>query len=442
MKTAILGGGISGLTTAYYLKNKNNQVVIFEKENQLGGLASSFKVPGWKWSVDRTYHHLFSNDDDVLEFAKEIGFEDVFFRSPQTASLYETVDFKNKRSKEQLNNLTIHPLDTPIDFLRFPYLNLFDKIRTGLVLAFLKFSPFLSVYEEQTGEQFLKSTMGERSWNVLWKELFRKKFNKNAGKIISTFIWARIKKRTKKLGYIKKGFQNLVDYLEEINKTKGVEIKKRAIIFEIRKKNNQFEVKYKNSQGVIEKEMFDVIVSTLPTPVLTKTTQSLFPTLYLDRLKKIKYFYAFNLIVESKKAFLEKTYWLNVCIKRFPFTGIIEQTNFIDKKHYGNSHFIYLVNYVDPKDKRLKMTGKELLNDYLPYLKKINPDFKPKSFYLLKAPYAQPVVDKEFLKNKPDFTTPIKNFYIANLDMTYPYERGVNYAVKIGKKVSKIILKA
>ena len=88
------------------------------------------------------------------------------------------------------------------------------------------------------------------------------------------------------------------------------------------------------------------------------------------------------------------------------------------------------------------MTGKELLNDYLPYLKKINPDFKPKSFYLLKAPYAQPVVDKEFLKNKPDFTTPIKNFYIANLDMTYPYERGVNYAVKIGKKVSKIILKA
>ncbi len=49
------------------------------------------------------------------------------------------------------------------------------------------------------------------------------------------------------------------------------------------------------------------------------------------------------------------------------------------------------------------------------------------------------IFDKEFLKNKPDFETPLKGFYIANLDMTYPYDRGTNYAVALGKKVVELL---
>jgi len=58
---------------------------------------------------------------------------------------------------------------------------------------------------------------------------------------------------------------------------------------------------------------------------------------------------------------------------------------------------------------------------------------------MFKAPFAQPIFDKEFVKNKPYFITPVKNFFIANLDMTYPYDRGTNYAVKLGKEVAKFI---
>ena len=88
MKIAILGGGVTGLTAAYYLSKKNHQATIFEKEKQLGGLASGFKVGEWDWYLDRTYHHLFSNDNYILDFAHEIGFKDIFFQSPVTASLY------------------------------------------------------------------------------------------------------------------------------------------------------------------------------------------------------------------------------------------------------------------------------------------------------------------------------------------------------------------
>ena len=39
MKIAIIGGGISGLTTAFYIKQENPDIdiTLFEKEEKLGG---------------------------------------------------------------------------------------------------------------------------------------------------------------------------------------------------------------------------------------------------------------------------------------------------------------------------------------------------------------------------------------------------------------------
>ena len=76
------------------------------------------------------------------------------------------------------------------------------------------------------------------------------------------------------------------------------------------------------------------------------------------------------------------------------------------------------------------------------FLKKINPDFTPnpdRTFYF-KGPFAQPIYDEDFLKHKPELISPIKNFYVANLDMAYPYDRGTNYAVALGKQASSAIL--
>ncbi|TRX32386.1 hypothetical protein FNW52_17030 [Flavobacterium sp. ZT3R18] len=44
MKTAIIGGGVSGLSLAFFLKAKNIDFILFEKENRLGGNAYTQKV--------------------------------------------------------------------------------------------------------------------------------------------------------------------------------------------------------------------------------------------------------------------------------------------------------------------------------------------------------------------------------------------------------------
>jgi protoporphyrinogen oxidase len=435
MEIAVLGGGITGLTAAYCLTKKDHQVTVFEKEKILGGLASGFKADNWDWYLEKTYHHLFANDWDILNFAKEIGFDKIFYKAPETASLYQSVIRNPKLNNYLITNdeLRILPLDTPIDLLKFPYLNIVDKLRAGIVIAFLKLSPFFPFYEKLSAEKFLKRTMGKYVWKALWQQLFRGKYGDYAEIILASFIWARIKKRTKNLGYVEGGFQTLINYLVDELKSLRVNVLTGYEIKEIKKRGEKY---------FIDNQIFDTVISTLPTPVLIKISQQVLPKTYLNQLSKIKYLHALTLILETDKPILDKTYWLNISTPKIPIMGIVQQTNFINKKNYGNRYITYLGWYLKTEDRLMQMNKDELVKFIYPYLKKINSDCSIVSLlncYVFKAPFAQPIFDKEFVKNKPDFITPQKNFYIANLDMTYPYDRGINYAVKLGKEVTKLI---
>lgn len=431
MKIAILGGGLTGLTAAYYLQKKGYQVTIFEKEKILGGLASGFKADNWNWFLERTYHHIFSNDIDIINFTNEVEYKGVFFKEPITASLYSNPK-QIKNSKSQNSKLFeicdldfgIYPLDTPQDFMRFPLLSYPEKIRCAFVLAFLKLSPFLSVYEKLTAKEFLTKTMGRQGWNILWSELFRKKFGNYAENILASFIWARIKKRTKSLGYMDGGFQVFINHIEDKLLSMGVVIKKGEGIDRIE----------------ISNKKFDKVISTLPTPVLVKLGSKILPNYYQKKLQKLKYLHAVSLILETKEPIFDKTYWLSICDPKIPFMVVVQHTNFINKKNYGGNNIAYVAKYVNNNNKLLKMTKDEVIKYYLPHIKKIqNTEYRILNTFLFKAPFAQPIFDSYFINNKPNFITPVKNLYCANLDMTYPYDRGMNYAVKLGKQIAELI---
>src|SRR3989344_3674994 len=447
MKIAILGGGFTGMTASYYLAKKGHEVTLFEKEKVLGGLAVGFKSKGWDWYLERAYHHLLDSEDDILDFAQDVVFKDIFFKETQTSSLYEISshpelvsgsDFKGIPDQvrddpaQDGTDYRIIPLDSPQDFLRFPLLSLPEKIIAGIVLAFLKFSPFLTLYEKTTAEEFLKKTQGEHVWEILWRDLFRKKFGKYAENILATFIWARITKRAKKLGYIKGGFQTFINFIEKELTRYRVSLLPGYEIRAIERGSNEYRIN--------NKEKFHAVVSTLPTVIMSKITQSIFSSPYLQIFSKLKYLHAVVLILETKKPILDKTYWLNICTPKLPLMIVAQHTNFIDKKYYGGKHIAYVGWYVERDDTLIKKSPEEVLSYCLSYLKQItNNKLQISNYYKFVGPFAQPIFDKDFVKNKPDFITPVKNFYIANLDMTYPYDRGTNYAVKLGKEVSDLI---
>lgn len=67
MKTAIIGGGLTGLTLGYLLNQKRVNFEILEKESECGGLMRTLQEDGFTFDYGGS-HILFSKDKEVLDF--------------------------------------------------------------------------------------------------------------------------------------------------------------------------------------------------------------------------------------------------------------------------------------------------------------------------------------------------------------------------------------
>ena len=88
MKVAIIGAGISGLTTATLLKEKNISSVIFEKESQPGGLIRCNRINGSLFHI--CGGHVFnSKRQDVLNwFWTRLKKEEEFIKAERNAVVF------------------------------------------------------------------------------------------------------------------------------------------------------------------------------------------------------------------------------------------------------------------------------------------------------------------------------------------------------------------
>ncbi len=67
--TAILGGGLSGLTLARLLHERGEEVVVLEADQHIGGLCRSTKTGGFTFDTGGS-HIIFSRDTEVLAFMR------------------------------------------------------------------------------------------------------------------------------------------------------------------------------------------------------------------------------------------------------------------------------------------------------------------------------------------------------------------------------------
>ncbi len=418
MNIAIIGGGITGLSAAWELSKTGHKVTVFEAAPVLGGLAYGFKQKDWDWHLEYAYHHLFTNDYAILDLLKELNVTTITKR-PITANLTPSG--------------AIVPLDSPIHLFKFPGLTFSDKIRTGFLLAFLKINPFWRPLEYFTAEQLLCSIGGRHAYQVLWEPLLVGKFSHYSDKVSAAWFWARIKKRTPSLVYIKGGFQTFITTLETAIKKNGGKIYAGTSVNEIQRANDTF---------MVNDTEFDNILLTTPTPIAEKLLSSL-PSTFYPLPSKIPHLWAQTLILETDKPILDKTYWLNVTDRSFPFLAVVAHTNFMDKSHYGGHHLTYIGNYLPQGHTYLSMNKEELLKEFMPYIKRLCPTINDKlitNTFLFTGPFAQPVHELHYSRRAPKLLTGIPGAYLANMDSIYPWDRGTNYAVELGIKAAKKII--
>ncbi len=425
-KAVIVGAGFTGLSAAYYL-SKNNpdlEIVIVEKEGQAGGLAGGFKLKNWTWSLDYFYHHLFTSDKDVLELLNRLGLADmVKFKLPKT-SLF----IKQKKIK----------FDSPQDVITYPFLNFFNKLYLGSGLAFLKLWPFGLKLEAYTTAKFLPKIIGQPAYQQIFAPLLKSKFDRYAGRVNLAWFWARIKSRSRQLGYPQGGFAHLASRLvDKLQNQIKVEFQFHTKVTSIASHDQTFELK--TDKG---KTKADIIVLTSP-PETWQNYNLLTKNYYQSFIKDKSYLSAQTLILRLNKRFFDdKTYWLNINQTEYPFLIVAEHTNFIAKKYYNNQHLVYIGNYLPLDHKYLNYEPTQLLKEFWPYLTKISPGLKKHHLidcHLFQARFGQPVMPVGYSKEIPPLKVGSSNLYIANMLQVYPYDRGINYAVKLGRRLARFI---
>jgi len=413
MKIGIVGAGLTGLTAGYTLAKAGHAVAIFEKESFAGGLAAGFKEQGWDWHLEHFYHHFFPSDIAVQNLLSELGLsQKLFFARPKTSIYY---------------NGQISQFDSPLSLLNFPHLSFFEKARSGLATLFLKLTPSWRNLEETPAAAWLSRFYGKKACEILWQPLIESKFGSHANEISMAWFWARIKKRSSKLGYLEGGFQVLIDKLVKKIKEEGGKLYLSQTI----SCSNDLNLP-RGKAGQWNK--FDKVLFTTPSCPFPPARKK------IPQMRG-----ALNLILILKKQFLtDGTYWLNINEKGFPFVAVVDHTNFIDPKHYGGNHLLYVGGYYPQDHRYFKTTKEAILKEFLPYLQKINPKFN--MFHVTCSmlhvnKFAQPIIPANYSKILPQFKTSNPKVFWASMSHVYPWDRGTNYAIELGEKVAHEITK-
>ena len=437
MRVGIIGGGAAGLAAAYELTKQGHYAEVFEAAPFLGGQASTFEVGGGQ--LERGYHHLFVSDTAMTELIHELGLGD------QLAWLESKVGFYHSGR--------IWDFATPMDLLRFKPLTLLQRLRLGLWTFALQKTRNWQKFEGVTAQDWLTRHLGAETYRTIWEPMLRGKFGEYYDQISMTWLWGKIYLRVasrekglqkERLGYPMGSFGEVFDRLGERIVEQGGAVHISARVNRVAVDDNGgatgLEVQLAGQEAEVRE--YDAVIATTPSYVFTRLVSNLPPD-YLDKLVNVRYLAAVLIILTLDRP-LSPKYWLNIADRSLPFVGLIEHTNMIDPALYGGRHIVYLTNYTARESDLYQKNDAELLEDFIPHLQKINPEFDRswiREYYHHKVDGAQPIIGVNYSQRIPDHRTPIRNLYLANTTQIYPEDRGTNYSVRMGRQVAEMVLR-
>lgn len=426
---AIIGAGIGGMSAAYDLVNAGKQVTIYEASDHVGGLAAGFKESHWDWTVERFYHHWFHSDKYILGLIDELGWsEKVIFPRPVTVMYYEG---------------KFYPFDSITAALMYPGLGWgINKIRFGLVGLYLRLSENWKPLETTTVDAWMRKWAGDEVYESMWEPMMIGKFGEAYAKDVNmAWLWARLHARTTRLGTFEGGFQVFANKFADKLRKMGVSIKLETRVKEIKPAE---ETRVSVTVGDGENQIFDQVLATTSPGLLAHLTPSL-PEDYLKGLLSLQSMGAVVMVLSLKHQLSEQGYyWYNIPKNAgFPFLSLVEHTNFVSPEYFGGDHIVYVGDYLPQDHENFDLSKEALEARFLPHLTKFNPDFSTdwvKKTWLFRTKYAQPVPLVNHSKNIPEICTPIPGLYYASMSQVYPWDRGTNFAVEIGRSAAYMMI--
>lgn len=425
---AIIGAGVAGLSAAWDFVRAGHRVTVYEAGEAVGGLAAGFKDDVWEWSLEKFYHHWFETDADLKQLAAEIGVTDkLIFPRPKTSYW-----LGGKIYRSEMN----------ASVFKLP-LSLWNIFRLGVAGVFLKLTPNWKPLEKVTAQNWMLRWMGKKVYETLWRPLLIGKFGDRFDKVNMAWMWARIKARSVRLGTFQGGFQAFMDALADAVRAKGVEIHLNTPVSAISETPGGLALTVNG-----ETRTFDKVLTTTSPRLLLTHAPSIAATPYGKQIAALDSIGAVCVVLALTQSLLtDGTYWLNLPAtsadktkNQFPFLALVEHTNWMDKSHYNNDVLVYCGDYADASHEYFSMSDEALVERFTAALPAVNPAFDKRwirKSWVWRAPYAQPVPGLNHSENIPDLKTPVRGLWWASMSQVYPWDRGTNFAVEIGRRAAR-----
>lgn len=401
---AILGGGISGLAAALALTSLGARVSLFEAEDDLGGLGTTF--PWRDTHLERFYHCILPDDHALLPRIRELGLEsELLWRETQMGFM-----FQNR----------IWPMNTPRDLLSFGPLTILERLRMGLLGLRARHQGLHPKLDDITAEEWVRKLVGDRCFEVLWKPLLSAKIGDHYSALPALWLSSRMNREKtsgpERKGCLKRGYRSLIDAFADMLRRRGAAI-------HLRTRATALAMDASGVQLTLEdgsRHAFDSVVCTLPLIAFQKLTRAL-PV--PDRVRDLKLDYqgVVSSVFLTEKP-LTSYYWMPWVDSGVTAQGVIEMSNLVPLARSQGMHVNYLVNYTHRDTPLFQLPDDQLLAVHRADLTRLFPEAAAsvKETFVFRAPFVEPIWTTGYARTLPPTRVIPGKLYLACTAQVYP----------------------
>jgi protoporphyrinogen oxidase len=419
----IVGGGLLGLTLAHRLAQAGEQVTVLEAPPRLGGLASAWHVGDVTW--DRFYHVIMLSDSHLRRLLVELGLDDkIEWRVTRTG-------FFTGSGLYHLNNA--------IDYLRFPALNLFDKLRLGLTILYMARIKNGRPLEAVPLADWLVRLSGRRVFEQIWRPLLAAKLGENYRKASASFIWSYARRfyaarqggmKTEMFGYVPGGYSRILEGFARLLAEEGVRIETGQPAERVRKLASGLQIETPTAT-----RLFDRVVVTSAAPIAAKIC----PDLSEEERRRLNGVVYNGVICASVllRRSLGGYYLTYITDPTIPFTAVIEMSSLVDAgRHFGGNTLVYLPRYVTGEDTFWGLADAEIEEQFSAGLRKIYSDLSSEdviAFRIARAKQVYAVTTLNYSDRLPPMITSVPGLSIVNSAHIVNASLAVNETVSLAE---------
>jgi protoporphyrinogen oxidase len=459
-RVIIIGGGITGLSVAWKLSEKDYEVTVIESDKSIGGLAKSVKIENYFFDIGP--HSFVAEDKEVFKKVMDL-FEEEPSEIPNVKRSVKLL-FKDKyvdyplSAKSILQMGFLPPILCSLSFAK-SYIDTFistlfikKKENQNLTVkqwAVNNFGNYLYInFFKPYTEQFWKIKTSELSHRVIpsgkkldfartLKHLLTNKYLElskiEPGKL------SLVQRESLPSYYPKKGFGEIANRISEQIKNNGGEI---HISHEVDKiivnSNNFFDVKTKDKTFSA-----DFVISTIPLNRVITKIKPLHETKIIRSAKKLKYLSLIMLYLITKKKNVlgcQYCYFLDR-----PYNRISETNLFSENLSPQDENILAVEISCHYESETWKSSDEEIFSNCIQGIEKDN--FLKKTdvinYKIIRVPSVYPIYKKDYeihLKETEKYFAKITNFFSIGRQGQF-YYGDIDQMIRIGFDTADKIIK-